>query len=143
LKQNPLHIYRKTATTTASPGELVLMLYDGALRFMTAAELGFQEENFARRDEAIHNNIQRTQAIITELQATLNMEAGGAFSENLYRLYDFMQDHLNQANREKDVQKIKVVAGFMQDIRDAWAQMLVQTAQQQGAGSVESLGAKC
>jgi flagellar protein FliS len=143
LKQNPLHIYRKTATTTASPGELVLMLYDGALRFMTAAELGFQEENFARRAEAIHNNIQRTQAIITELQATLNMEAGGAFSENLYRLYDFMQDHLNQANREKDVQKIKVVAGFMQDIRDAWAQMLVQTAQQQGAGSVESLGAKC
>ena len=53
------------------------MLYDGALRFMMAAELGFQEENFARRAEAIHNNIQRTQAIITELQATLNMEAGG------------------------------------------------------------------
>jgi len=142
--QNPLHIYRKTATTTASPGELVLMLYDGALRFMAAAELGFQEENFARRAEAVHNNIQRTQAIITELQATLNMEVGGAFSENLYRLYDFMQEHLNKANREKDVEKIKVVAGFMQDIRDAWAQMLLQTAQQQaGAAPAEGLGAKC
>lgn len=120
------------------------MLFDGALRFMAAAELGFQEENFARRAEAIHNNIQRTQAIITELQATLNMEVGGAFSENLYRLYDFMQDHLNKANREKDVDKIKVVAGFMQDIRDAWAQMLVQTAQQQsGTAPAEGLGAKC
>lgn len=120
------------------------MLYDGALRFMAAAELGFQEENFARRAEAIHNNIQRAQAIITELQATLNMEVGGAFSENLFRLYDFMQDHLNKANREKDVEKIKVVAGFMQDIRDAWAQMLLQTAQQQaGSAPSEGLGAQC
>jgi flagellar protein FliS len=141
---NPLNIYRKTATTTASPGELVLMLFDGALRFMAAAEIGFQEENFARRNEQIHNNIQRTQAIITELQATLNMEKGGEFSENLYRLYDFMQDQLNQANREKSLDKIKVVAGFVQDIREAWAQMLLQTASVQATVSVEAgLGAKC
>jgi flagellar protein FliS len=127
--KSPLNIYRKTATTTASPGELVLMLYDGALRFMAAAEIGFQEPNFARQNELVHNNILRTQAIITELQATLNMEKGGEFSENLYRLYDFMQDHLMQANREKNLEKIKVVAGFMQDIRDAWAQMMLQSAQ--------------
>ena len=49
------------------------MLFDGALRFLTAAELGFKEENFARQNEQVHNNIQRTQAIITELQATLNI----------------------------------------------------------------------
>jgi len=141
---NPLNIYRKTATTTASPGELVLMLFDGALRFMTAAEIGFQEENFARRNEQIHNNILRAQAIITELQATLNMEVGGEFSENLYRLYDFMQNQLSQANREKNIEKIKVVVGFVQDIREAWAQMLLQTATEQATISVESgLGAKC
>ena len=141
---NPLNIYRKTATTTASPGELVLMLFDGALRFMTAAEIGFQEENFARRNEQIHNNILRAQAIITELQATLNMEVGGEFSENLYRLYDFMQNQLSQANREKNIEKIKVVVGFVQDIREAWAQMLLQTATEQATVSVESgLGAKC
>jgi len=143
-KNNPLNIYRKTATTTASPGELVLMLFDGALRFMTAAEIGFQEENFARRNEQIHNNILRAQAIITELQATLNMEKGGEFSENLYRLYDFMQNQLNQANRDKNIEKIKVVVGFVQDIREAWAQMLLQTATDQATVSVESgLGAKC
>jgi flagellar protein FliS len=120
------------------------MLFDGALRFMTAAELGFQEENFARRNEQIHNNIMRTQAIITELQATLNMEKGGEFSENLYRLYDFMQDHLSQANREKNLDKIKTVAGFIQDIRDAWSQMLLQTSAEQATVNVESgLGAKC
>jgi flagellar protein FliS len=122
------------------------MLFDGALRFMAAAELGFNEENFARQNELIHNNIQRTQAIITELQATLNMEKGGEFSENLYRLYDFMQEHLNQANREKSREKIKTVAAFMQDVRDAWAQMLLQTAAEQ-AGAVgapaHGLGAKC
>ena len=142
---NKLNIYRKTATTTASPGELVLMLYDGALRFMAAAELGFQEEHFARQNEQIHNNILRTQAIITELQATLNMEKGGEFSQNLYRLYDFMQDHLTQANREKSIEKIRVVAGFMQDIRDAWSQMLLQQSQAQApaAGVSQGLGAKC
>lgn len=120
------------------------MLFDGALRFMAAAELGFEEDNFARRNEQIHNNILRTQAIITELQATLNIEKGGEFSENLYRLYDFMQDHLNQANREKNVSKIKTVATFMQDIRDAWSQMLLQTSAEQAKVSVESgFGAKC
>jgi len=121
------------------------MLYDGALRFMAAAELGFQEEHFARQNEQIHNNILRTQAIITELQATLNMEKGGEFSQNLYRLYDFMQDHLTQANREKSLEKIKVVAGFMQDIRDAWAQMLLQQSQAQApaTGVSQGLGAQC
>ena len=122
------------------------MLFDGALRFLTAAELGFKEENFARQNEQVHNNIQRTQAIITELQATLNMEKGGEFSENLYRLYDFMQEHLNQANREKNPEKIKTVSAFMQDIRDAWAQMLLQTATDQAEANrttVQGLGAKC
>ncbi len=121
------------------------MLYDGSLRFMAAAELGFEEEHFARRNELIHNNILRAQAIITELQATLNMEKGGAFSENLYRLYDFMQNHLSQANREKSPEKIKVVIGFMQDIRDAWAQMLLQqsAAQAPEGGIPQALGAKC
>ena len=74
------------------------MLFDGALRFMTAAEIGFQEENFARRNEQIHNNILRAQAIITELQATLNMEVGGEFSENLYRLYDFPSTAIAQCH---------------------------------------------
>ncbi len=122
------------------------MLFDGALRFMAAAELGFNEENFARQNEQVHNNIQRTQAIITELQATLNMEKGGEFSENLYRLYDFMQEHLNQANREKSREKIKTVSAFMQDIRDAWAQMLLQTAVEQAGAAgtpAHGLGAKC
>lgn len=122
------------------------MLYDGSLRFMAAAELGFQEEHFARRNEVIHNNILRAQAIITELQATLNMEKGGAFSENLYRLYDFMQNHLSQANREKSVEKIKVVAGFMQDIRDAWSQMLLQQSAAEApleSNTPQGLGAKC
>lgn len=122
------------------------MLYDGSLRFMAAAELGFQEEHFARRNEIIHNNILRAQAIITELQATLNMEKGGAFSENLYRLYDFMQNHLSQANREKSIEKIKVVAGFMQDIRDAWSQMLLQQSAAEApleSNTPQGLGAKC
>jgi flagellar protein FliS len=122
------------------------MLFDGALRFMAAADLGFNEENFARQNEQVHNNIQRTQAIITELQATLNMEKGGEFSENLYRLYDFMQEHLNQANREKSREKIKTVAAFLQDIRDAWSQMLLQTAVEQAGASgapAHGLGAKC
>ena len=92
------------------------MLYDGSLRFMAAAELGFQEEHFARRNEIIHNNILRA------------------------------QNHLSQANREKSVEKIKVVAGFMQDIRDAWSQMLLQQSAAQApleSNTPQGLVAKC
>lgn len=129
MTMHPKHAraYREAATRTASPGKLVLMLFDGALRFMDAAMRGFDETDFVKRNEAIHNNLMKTQAILTELQATLNVEAGGEFGQTMFRLYDYMQDQLRKANLEKTVEPISVVRRLLNDIRDAWAQMLEQS----------------
>jgi flagellar secretion chaperone FliS len=120
--------YRSTAVNTATPGHLVLMLYDGALRFMASARRGFDEEHIGRRIEQINNNLLKAQAILRELQASLDMKAGGEFSTRLFALYDFMLRQLQHANLKKEQGPIGVVEKLLGEIRDAWAQMLQQTS---------------
>jgi flagellar protein FliS len=120
--------YKSIAVNTAHPGQLVLMLFDGALRFMDTAVAGFAEENISRRFEAIHNNLIKTQNILRELQKALNLNAGGEFAGRMFALYDFMIVQLTQANLKKDKEPIHVVEKLLGQIRDAWAQMLKQSS---------------
>ncbi len=128
LAHQQAKVYREAAARSASPGQLVLMLFDGALRFMQSSLDGFLETDLIRRHEAVHNNLQKTQAVLTELQATLNLEVGGEFGMTMYRLYDFMKDELRKANQTKDRSSIEVVIELLSPIRDAWSQMLQQSA---------------
>ncbi len=116
--------YRAVAIRTATPGQLILMLFDGALRFIGAAEQGFKEENVVKRNELVHNNIVRALNIIRELQNSLNMEAGGEFASQMYGLYDFMSTQLQTANLEKKVEPLQLVYRLLGEIRDAWSEML-------------------
>jgi flagellar protein FliS len=120
----PAHIYKKTAITSATPGQLVLMLLDGALRFTGQAIEGLDNQDFIRSHEISHNNIIRTQAILTELQGTLDFEKGGQLSNILYRIYDYMLAQLREANANKTKEPLLIVIRFAGEIRDAWAQML-------------------
>jgi flagellar protein FliS len=121
--------YRTLAVTTASPGQLILMLFDGALRFLTEAQDGFDDPDFVKRNERIHNNLVKAQNVLKELQGSLNMEVG-EFSERMYALYNFMMAQLRLANLKKDPEPLRVVIGMLNGIRDAWAQMLEQTSSQ-------------
>ncbi|MCX7712536.1 MAG: flagellar export chaperone FliS [Chthoniobacterales bacterium] len=122
----PAQLYKKAAAFSATPGQLVLMLYDGALRFTRQAMEALDIEDFVRSQEVLNNNIIRAQAILTELQATLNFEKAEELSTLLYRLYDYMHSELSKANLERSKQPLENVLRFLGDIRDAWAQMLVQ-----------------
>jgi flagellar protein FliS len=133
-------IYREAATQSASPGQLVLMLFDGALRFMEAAATSFDEEDFIRRNERIHNNLTKAQAILTELQATLDLKAGGEFGTTMFRLYDYMQEQLRLANWNKEPQPLHVVQRLLGEVRDAWAQMLEQSSTTR---PMEAIGVSC
>jgi len=82
--------YQAAAVKTAPPGQLILMLFDGALRFMATAAAGFQEPEPAKRIEKIHLNLIKAQNILRELQACLDLEKGGEFSERMFALYEFM-----------------------------------------------------
>jgi flagellar protein FliS len=130
-------LYREAAILSASPGQLVLMLFDGAMRFMDAATRGFDEPDFVQRNEQIHNNLTRARAILTELQATLNHDAG-EYAVTLFRLYDYMQRQLLEANLKKTPEPIHIVQRLLGEIRDAWAEMLTQPG---SAPALEKLAA--
>ena len=119
--------YQAIAVTTASPGNLVLMLFDGALRFLSMATFGFECEDISKRNEVIHNNLIKTQNILRELQCSLDMKLGGEFSTRMFALYDYMIEELRKANMAKDKAPIEIVTRLLGEIRDAWAQMLQQS----------------
>lgn len=117
--------YQTQSVLTASPGQLVLMLYDGALRFVGIAQEAFKAEELDhRRIETIHKNIVKAQAIIDELQSTLDLEAGGDFARTMQRLYDYYNRRLFEANMKKDPKPLAEVEKFLREIRDAWSEML-------------------
>jgi flagellar secretion chaperone FliS len=133
LAQGYARTYRANSVLTASPGQLVLMLYDGVLKALAIAQEGFKlPETDARRIETINHQLLKAQAILTELQAGLNLEAGGDFAKTMHRLYDYHNRRLLEANMRKQLEPILEVERLVRELRDAWAQMLAQ--QDTGAG---------
>ena len=119
--------YRANSVLTASPGQLVLMLYDGALKAIALALEGFKTPaDDPRRIEVINHQLLKAQTIIAELQGGLNMEAGGDFARTMERLYDYHIRRLFEANLRKQVEPVLEVERLLRELRDAWAQMLTQ-----------------
>ena len=118
--------YRNAAVNSATPGQLVLMLFDGALRNLATALAGFEIESLGTRIERINNHLLKAQAILRELQSSLDLKAGGEFAQTMWALYDFMLDHLRTANMKKDPDPIRVVEKLIGEVRGAWATMLWQ-----------------
>jgi flagellar protein FliS len=111
--------YQQNAVMTAPPGRLVVMLYDGAGRFLRRASVAMQNGEVARTNESL----QRGEAIINELMITLDHERGGEIAASLRDLYLFCGRHLNEARLEKDHEKIDAVVGLLGELRDAFAQI--------------------
>ncbi|PAW81635.1 MAG: flagellar export chaperone FliS [Pedosphaera sp. Tous-C6FEB] len=131
---NPWSSYRQVATQTATPGQLVLMLFDGAIRFLERARLGFAETDPLAFNQTVNNNIQRAQAIIHELNTSLNVRDGGELAENFRRLYDYMDDRLMESNIRKTDDGVTDVLRRLGVLRDAWAEMLARRGESVAAG---------
>ena len=117
--------YRANSILTASPGQLVLMLFDGALKSLAVARAACEDPaGDPRRFEIIHTQLSKAQRIIAELQGTLNMEAGGEFARTMYRLYDYYDRRLMEANLKKQAAPIAEVERLLGEVRSAWAEML-------------------
>jgi flagellar protein FliS len=98
--------------------ELVVMLYDGALRFLAAAR-----EAHGRRDLIARGNaLSRALAIIAELQSTLNLKEGGAIAEELDRLYSYITWRLMDVNVKQDGTALDEAHKLLSTLSDAWAQ---------------------
>lgn len=107
--------YKETAVLTASPEQLVVMLYDGASRFLRQAQAALGEQSWALAGE----KISRGEAIIDELQATLNMDAG-ELSDRLQAIYVFCKRCLIEARLQRDPDKIGHVVRLLAELREAW-----------------------
>jgi len=118
--------YKASSVQTASPGKLVLMLFDGYLRFTAAATKSWDEPDLIKKNEGINNNLIRAQNIVTELQSSLDLTVPGDLPGTLYRLYDYVLTNLQQANINKDVQKIVEADKVIAELREAWSEMLTQ-----------------
>lgn len=121
---NPWKSYRRIATQTAPPGQLILMLFDGALLSLDRALLGFDCQDIGQRNAAIHNNLRRAVDIIRELNCSLDLEAGGQLATTLRNLYSYFERRLLESNLKKSRQGIDEVLPMVQQLRDAWFQML-------------------
>ncbi|GLC87787.1 flagellar export chaperone FliS [Lysinibacillus piscis] len=122
--------YKQNSVTTASPGELTLMLYNGCLKFLGKAKTAITEKNIQEKN----TNIQKAQAIISELMATLNMDI--PVSKNMLSLYEFMNHRLVEANMKNDAAIIEEVEGFVTEFRDTWKEVIRINRQQQfGSGN--------
>src|ERR1017187_607925 len=106
-RPKPWDSYRKVAAQTASPTRLVLMLYDGAIGFLERALAGFECADPLQFNQTVNNNILRAQAIIQEMNATLNMREGGEVSANFRRLYNYLHRRLREANLKKQKEPVQ------------------------------------
>jgi flagellar secretion chaperone FliS len=129
--------YRQIATQTAPPGQLILMLLDGALHSLERALLGFACADPGEKNQTIHNNLQRAADIIRQLNDSLNLEAGGQLAETLRRLYHYFDQRIVESNFKKQRAGVDEVIGCLKELRDAWATML--TLRGQDAGVAEEL----
>jgi flagellar protein FliS len=113
-----LRAYQERSVQTATPEQLLVMLYDGAIRFLAQATVAMSDGDLERANV----RLQRAEAILDELLATLDMDAGQV-AERLRDLYLFCRRHLNEARVDKDHEKVDAVVGLLEELRDAFAQI--------------------
>ncbi|NLM24522.1 MAG: flagellar export chaperone FliS [Firmicutes bacterium] len=114
-------IYKKTQVSTASQGELVVMMFDGAIKFSNQAKEMINQSKIAEA----HEKLIRAQDIVSELSAALNMDTG-EIAKNLYQLYDYINNLLVQANIKKDVEILDQAIQLLTELRDTWRQVVAK-----------------
>lgn len=114
-----VNAYKKNQINTASSENLVLMLYDGARKFISRAIKSLKDENI----QEANRNLIRSQDILSELMAGINFEAG-ELAQSLFTVYEYMHYRLIQANLKKDIQYAEEVLVMIEDLRLVWVQVL-------------------
>ena len=110
-----------TQTMYASPHQLMLMLFDGALEAMSLTIAAIQNKNFELRSKQNTRSIN----IINGMRECLDMEAGGELADNLYSLYQYMAQELFRASFKNDAETIGNIQVMLKDIRGPWEKIPV------------------
>lgn len=112
--------YQTVQVTTTDRGRLLLMMYEGALKFLRQSKAGLEENDMAK----FCRFLSKAQAIIAELMNTLDFEKGGQIAKDLDRLYDFMLFYLTEANLHRDVKRITKVISLLDTVYLAYKEII-------------------
>ncbi|MFA5907774.1 MAG: flagellar export chaperone FliS [Vicinamibacterales bacterium] len=124
MQNKGLNAYRQTEAQSRTPLELVVMLYDGALRFLAVAHDAVQRRDIPARRDAIS----RALAIISELQSTLDLERGGVVAADLDNLYAYITKRVMEAAAKNDTAPLDDARRLLETLRDAWQTIAVSPA---------------
>lgn len=121
---NAAQAYQKNQVTTATPGELTLMLYSGAIRFVKQAKTAIEEKDM---EKAHHSNM-RVQDIINELIVSLDRQY--PIAEQFLTMYDYLLHRVREANIKKDVEILDEVEDLFTQFRDTWKEAMILAKKQ-------------
>ncbi len=113
---NGLGAYQETTVLTQDKGKLIVLLYEGAIKFLKLAQKDIEAGSY----ESKNTYINKAWDIINELNVNLDMEAGGEISENLRKLYCFMLTHISTANFKNDQQTLQEVIDMLSELKGGW-----------------------
>ena len=117
---NPYQQYKKSSIETATPEKLLIMLFDGAIRFSKQAQTAIEKKDF----ETSNKQLLKVQDILDELIYSLDKEKGGQIAINLSELYCFYKNEVFQANIAKDARRLEYVIEFLQYYREVWLEAM-------------------
>ncbi len=118
MNQNRMSEYQRNAILTASPAELTLMLYEGAIKFCNIAKMAIEKNDVQKA----HDNIKRAQDIITEFRVTLDRKY--PVWEDFERVYDYIYRKLVEANIHKDLEPLDEALKYIREMRDTWKELM-------------------
>lgn len=115
MGNKPMNQYRSVQIETASQEQLIMLLYEHAIRAVQIA----REAMPIKKYDTVSNNIIKAQDIVTELMVSLRMDVG-PIAQNLYRVYDYLNNRLIEANMKKDVKMLEEVETHLSELKTAW-----------------------
>ena len=137
---NAISSYKETRIKTASQGQLVIMLYDEAVkcldRGLELLSLNTGGKKNPGNIETISKSILKAQEIITELTVSLDFEQGGEIAKNLFSLYTWFNKELLEANIGQDIRRITSVRNQINELRSAWAEVVAKTGSETAGKAV-------
>lgn len=118
MDSRALNAYQRNAIMTASPAELTLMLYDGAIKFCNLALMGLEKNDYEKKN----TNLKKAQAIIMELRTTLDRKY--PVWEDFERVYEFIYNQMMEANIHNDAEALERALKYTREMRDTWKEVM-------------------
>lgn len=131
---SPYDRYKQSSVQTSTPAQLLIMLYDGAIRFIRGSIAAINDKDYQKKNELIG----KAQTIVSELRASLNHSY--EISEQLDKLYEYINYLLIESNIRNEIDKAEEALGYLSELRESWVQASKELASGQNQSQVNANG---